>query len=153
MIRPTRTFLSFCVHDMIRQMSEDLTLDLDVKDCAMQPSEDDKTKFMKVQVRVRNILQSIAEQCSSGEELPAEMLQGLGLMCRSGGFLPTEYLSGFEFSRLAVDHAGSVGQLGDAKCKMLIGFFMITNVLVRYVVLHPEEFGGLEQKLTDGQRR
>jgi hypothetical protein len=132
------------VRNPLISVLNDPSLDLNIasKDRMWSNSavEANKMKVMKLQVRIRGILEGFRDNTTE-VEMPGPFRLFLGKLTSQGTFLPGSYLLPFEKSRLEFDSFGALKSQSDSKKKMMISFFLITRILIGMLLLKPEESG------------
>lgn len=115
------------------QLVNEPELDLSVSDLprsrAATLSRSQSSKILKLQVRIKGILQNILNACSDSE-FPLPLAKFLTHLTGDGAFVPHGFLTSFEMSRLNIDSYGSLQQQNQEKEQMIVAFFLLTKVLV-----------------------
>ena len=128
-------------------------LDLDILGRSMAPKglgvEDlrPEGKVLKLQVRVKGMLEALAEQ-TTVVGMPAPLRTFLEQLISDGAFLPISYLLSFESSRLDRDVFGSLRDQTPIKQELLLSFFLISRVLIKEILL-TKDVGGLQSTVTE----
>lgn len=130
----------------------DPDLDLNIVSRAMAPKGEGieelrpTAKAMKLQVRVKGMIQGLREMTSI-QEMPGPLRTFIDQLISEGAFIPPSYLLGFESSRLDKDGFGSLRDQTPLKQEMLVSFFFITRILVKDILLSADG-GGTYQNPT-----
>ena len=74
---------------------------------------------MKLQVRVKGILQAIANKCNS-VDFPEPLVKFLSHLTDNDTFMPHNFLTQFEMSRLKLDDYGSLSGMNPNRENMVI---------------------------------
>ena len=96
------------------------------------------TKVLKIQVRIKGILEGIREEIPN---LPTQLRVFLQQMTSNGVLIPHSYLTGFERSRLDFDAHGAVRNFSKDNQKMLICMFFLTRIIVSRLLLNGYKHG------------
>jgi len=115
-------------------------------------SKQNQQRIMKFQVRVRGILQGILDQLNP-KNFPPPLTKFLASFTEEGSFMPNDFLTDYEISRLELDSYGSLTHMNLQREQMLLGFFLLSKVLVGRVLLQPEKHSGLMVKFQETAKR
>ena len=96
------------------------------------------TKVLKIQVRVKGILEGLREQI---ETLPTALRAFLQKLSSNGALIPQAYMLGFERSRLDFDAQGALRSLTKDTQKMLLCLFILNRVVINRVLLNGYKHG------------
>jgi hypothetical protein len=94
-------------------------------------------KYLKLQVRIRGILESLREH-TSVQAMPAPLRIFIENLISEGSYTPRSYFLDFEKSRIERDNFGALKNQTAEKREMLICFFFITRVIVKGILLKSE---------------
>lgn len=96
------------------------------------------TKVLKIQVRVKGILEGLREQVAA---LPSALCAFLQQMTSNGALIPPAYILGFERSRLDFDAQGALRSLTKDSQKMLLCLFFLNRIVVNRLLLNGHKNG------------
>ena len=96
------------------------------------------TKVLKIQVRVKGILEGLSEEIAS---LPSALCAFLQRMTSNGALIPHAYMLGFERSRLDFDAQGALRSLNKDTQKMLLCLFFLNRVVISRLLLNGHKNG------------
>ena len=115
-------------------------LDLSIlsRDVNIKSSDYSNVRLLKVQVRVRGIMEGFIENANE-RNMPGPLRLFIDRLITNGAFLPKSYLLNFEKYRLDFDPFGAIWEQNREKKHMLIGMFFFTRILVSKFFLKPDE--------------
>lgn len=99
----------------------------------------DSANFLKLQVRIKGIIQGFRES-TSATEMPTPLRMFMSRYIANGAYLPKNSLLSFERSRLEWDQFGAICNQAREKQQMLACFFLVTKHLVD-ILVRPKESG------------
>lgn len=139
-----KTWVMKAVRNPLISVLNDPSLDLNIasKDRVWNNSavEANKMKVVKLQVRIKGILEGFRDNTTEAE-MPGPLRLFLGNLTSQGTFLPGSYLLPFEKTRLEFDSFGALKGQSDSRKQMMISFFLFTRILIGMLLLKPEENG------------
>lgn len=102
----------------------------------------DKTRherFVQVKIRVKTILSNLI--LMSDKQFPQPLMAFMNSFMIEGGFVPYEFLTDFEQDVLDFDSCDSLENFGQRQKMLMIGSFIISQMLIEKILLKPKENG------------
>lgn len=139
-----KTWVLKAVRNPLTSVLNDPNLDLNIssKDRIWNISqiEANKLKLVKIQVRIRGIIEGFIDNTTEAE-MPGPLRLFIDKLTSNGTFLPSSYLLPFEKSRLELDSFGALKAQSASRKQMMVCFFFFTRILIGMLLLKPEENG------------
>lgn len=117
-----------------------LDLGLSSKDNTSKESEALKAKILKIQVRVKGILDGLIENTNE-VNMPVPLRIFIDKLIDDGAYVPQSYFTPFERSRLDVDQFGALWRQNEDKRRLLVTMFFISRIVVKGYCLDPQGQG------------
>ncbi|CDW80428.1 UNKNOWN [Stylonychia lemnae] len=141
-----RQFMLKAVKNILINLVNEPDLDLSVNDLPKSHgqtlSRQQQNKIVKIQVRIKGLLQNIFN-AANPQEFPQALSKFLGLYTQDGAYVPKKYLSNFEQSRLKIDSYGAMQEQSFDQQSLMVGFFLFTKILVGQLLLQADQYVGI----------
>ncbi|CDW85260.1 UNKNOWN [Stylonychia lemnae] len=105
---------------------------------------DDETslnRLMKLKVRAKGIIQSIAENTDI-KNMPLPLIIFINSLTKAKNFVPQDFLTEYELNRLNTDSYGAITQqLSEDQIKMVGGIYLLGKILIVKILFNPNKSG------------
>eukprot|EP00347_Sterkiella_histriomuscorum_P020632 403337058 len=140
-----RNFMMKAVKNILLNLINEPNQDMNITDLPRSKestlSRSQQQKLLKLQVRVKGILQNISNVCNP-TDFPQPLIKFFAHLTEMGAFIPKTLLTNFELSRVKIDQYGSLDEMSVDKQNMIIAFFLFTKILVTQILLQADLHAG-----------
>eukprot|EP00347_Sterkiella_histriomuscorum_P020380 403338026 len=141
-----RNFMMKAVKNILLNLINEPNQDMNITDLPRSKestlSRSQQQKLLKLQVRVKGILQNISNVCNP-TDFPQPLIKFFAHLTEMGAFIPKTLLTNFELSRVKIDQYGSLDEMSVDKQNMIIAFFLFTKILVTQILLQADLHAGV----------